>query len=288
MSYKLPAAVAMVSAGLAGLSQASDDVYKMDNIVVTASRTAQTIDQALAPVTVITREDIERSQAKDVTELLNKVPGMQIATSGGMGSKAGIYLRGTRTAQTLVLIDGVMTRSGDFGEAPLQYLDPDQIERIEVVRGPKSSLYGPNAVGGVIHIITRQGKGDPRLRLKVGGGSHGTGEYALNYGGEVDGTKFNLGARLYETRGFDRTLTSEGVDGDDDAYRNKSISGNVSRRFANDMEAGFRFSHATGKSEYDNNDGNKHQKGPYSLFDVTNISGFVTMPVTQLWNTKLD
>ena len=128
-------AVAMAAAGIAMSAQA-DEAYELDRIVVSASRTAQTVDQALAPVTVITREEIERSQASSVTELLNRTPGMQIAGSGGPGSKAGVYLRGTKTAQTLVLIDGIPVRSGDFGEAPLQYLDPDQIEKLKLCVDP--------------------------------------------------------------------------------------------------------------------------------------------------------
>ena len=278
-------AVALAAAGMAASVQAND-VYELDRIVVSASRTAQTVDQALAPVSVITREEIERSQASSVTELLNRTPGMQIAGNGGPGSKAGVYLRGTKTAQTLVLIDGIPVRSGDFGEAPLQFLDPDQVERIEIVRGPKSGLYGPDAVGGVIQIFTRQGKGDPQARIKLGIGSRGTGEYGINYGGEVDGTRFNIGAKLFETSGYDRTFNTSGTDGDDDAYRNKSVSGNVSRKFSDDFEAGLRFSHATGKSEYDNN--SDFDGYPYSLFDITNVSGFLSKDVNDLWSTNLD
>ena len=86
MSYKLQAAIGVAIAGFVNASIAADDVYRLDDVVVTASRTAQTVDQALAPVTVITREEIERSQASGVAELLNKVPGLQIANSGGRGS----------------------------------------------------------------------------------------------------------------------------------------------------------------------------------------------------------
>ena len=174
-------------------------------MVVTAARTAQTVDQALAPVTVITRNDIELSQATSVTELLSRTPGMQITTQGGAGSIASVYLRGTKTAQTLILVDGVKINSTISNTAPLQYLDPDMIERIEIVRGPKSSLYGTDAMGGVIQIFTRQGQGRPQLQLKAGAGNRGTGEYGLNYSGEIEGTRVNFGAKLYETRGYDHT-----------------------------------------------------------------------------------
>ena len=99
MSHTLRIAVALATAGLAGTLQANEEVTKLDKVVVTASRTAQSVDEALAPVTVITRKEIERSQATSVPELLNKTPGMQVATNGGAGSLPSIYLRGTKTAQ---------------------------------------------------------------------------------------------------------------------------------------------------------------------------------------------
>ncbi|WOG26697.1 TonB-dependent receptor domain-containing protein [Endozoicomonas sp. 8E] len=285
MSRTLRIAVALATAGLAGTLQASEEIIELEEVVVTASRTAQSVDEALAPVTVITREEIERSQATSVPELLSKTPGMQIEQSGGPGSKVGIFLRGTRTAQTLILIDGVKASSMDFGEAPIQHLDPDQIQRIEIVRGPKSSLYGANAVGGVIQIFTRKGTGNPKLTVKVGGGSRGTGDYGLNYGGEVDGTRFNLGARLFETQGYNRTFATSGLDADDDAYRDKSLSGSISKRYSSGLEAGLSFTHVEGKSEYDSS---FNTENTYTLFNSTEFNGFVFVPVTEQWGTRLD
>lgn len=285
MSYQIRRAVVMAVAGMTINAQAQD-VHELDRIVVTASRTAQTVDQALAPVTVITQEDIERSQATSVEELLNRTPGMQINKDGGPGSSTGVFLRGTRTAQTLVLVDGHKINSTNGNSAPLNYLNPDQIERIEIVRGPRSSLYGADAMGGVIQIFTREGKGKPQLRLKAGVGSRGTGEYGLNYSGELDGTRFNFGATLYETRGYDHTESKAGTDSDDDAYRNKSVTGSVSRVFENELEAGLIFSHSQGKAEYDHNFGTP-QTHPYYDFKVTNVSTFVSAPITELWSTRL-
>ena len=288
MSYKLQAAIAVAVAGLSNASVAADDVYRLDDVVVTASRTAQTVDQALAPVTVITRDEIERSQASSVVELLNRTPGMQISTAGGPGSQASIFLRGTRTAQTLVLIDGHKLNSTNGNEAPLQYLDPDQIERIEIVRGSRSSLYGADAIGGVIQIFTRQGSADPKLRLKAGVGSRNTGEYGLNFSGESEGVRFNAGANFYETTGFDYTDSKDGLDGDKDGYRNKSIFSSLSKTFENNIDAGVRFSHSEGKNEYDHNGWGDEETKPYSDFSLTNVSSYISVPVNDDWSTKLD
>ena len=284
-------AMAFAMAGTAGMAQAND-VYELGEVVVTAARTAQTVDETLAPVTVITREEIERSQATSVNELLNKAPGVQIASNGGPGSNTGVYIRGTKTAQTLIIVDGHKLNNGSNGAASLQYLDPDQIERIEIVRGPRSSLYGADAIGGVIQIITKKGSGKPQLTVKAGVGTQTTGDYSLNYSGEVEGTRFNLGAKLYETQGYDRTNNKLGSDADDDAYRNKSVSGSVSKTI-NDIELGANFSHSQGKSEFDNGynmDGSgKVATGrPYSLFKVSTLSTYARADINDIWSTKLD
>ena len=165
-------AVALAAAGMAASVQA-DDAYELDKVVVTASRTAQTVDQALAPVTVITREDIERSQANNIIELIERTPSINIASNGGPGAISSVFIRGAGSQQTLVLIDGQRLNSAATGNAELQYMNPNQIERIEIVRGPMSSLYGADAIGGIIHIFTRNGRGEPHVSVRAGVGSRG-------------------------------------------------------------------------------------------------------------------
>ncbi len=289
--HPLAIATTMTLAGLAGIAQA-EEIYDLGEVVVTASRTAQTVEGALAPVTVVTRRDIENSQASNVIELLNRTPGLQATNNGGAGSHSSIYLRGTTSAQTLVLLDGQKINSANTGTSPLHYLDPEQIERIEIVRGPRSSLYGADAIGGVVQIFTRQGKGDPKLSVKVGGGSRNTGEYSLNFSGKTEGIKYNLGTSFYETGGYDNTLMVEDGDMDDDAYRNKSVFANLSRKFSNDVEAGVSFSHSEGKVEYDNNDVNDYipdpyTTQPYNVFRLTNISSYIAKTLSDNWDTRI-
>ena len=131
---------------------AQDD---MDETVVTATRTPVALDAVGAPVIVISRDDIERSLASDVSELLQVHAGMEIARNGGPGQTTSLFTRGTDSNHTVVLIDGVRINPGTIGGAALQNIAPESIERIEVVKGPRSSLYGTDAIGGVVQLFTR-------------------------------------------------------------------------------------------------------------------------------------
>ena len=153
------------------ISQAAEN--SQQPIIVTASRTAQTVDQALASVEVIGREEIEQSQARDVPELLRMQAGVDIARSGGYGSLTNISLRGTNFNHTLVLIDGMRVTSATTGTFPLETMNLDNIDRIEIVRGPRSTQYGSEAIGGIIHIFTRK---EDNTSLRVAAGSYATRE----------------------------------------------------------------------------------------------------------------
>jgi vitamin B12 transporter len=144
----------------------------LDRVVVTGTRTALTVDQSLAAVEVIDRDDIERSQAHSLQELLRGRAGIDLSNQGGPGKVSTLFLRGTESDHTLFLVDGVRVGSATSGLTALQDLPLELIERIEIVRGPRSSLYGSEAIGGVIQVFTR-GAGDGlRTRAHAGLGSH--------------------------------------------------------------------------------------------------------------------
>jgi len=129
-----------------------------ETIIVTATRTEIPLSDAIVPVTVITREDIELSLATDLAELLRFEAGIDIGRNGGPGQSTSIFLRGSESNHTLVLIDGVRINPGTLGGAAIQHIAPEIIERIEIVKGARSALFGTDAIGGVINIITRRAK----------------------------------------------------------------------------------------------------------------------------------
>ena len=214
-------------AGGGALAQESTESERL-TILITASRFAETVDETLAPVTLITREDIEQKQAATVAEVLRTVPGITLGNTGGVGQQTSLFLRGTESNHVLVLIDGVKVGNASSGSTPFEHLPLDQIEKIEVVRGPRSSLYGSEAIGGVIQIFTRKGRGS-RAQFSVGVGSHNTRK--TNFGvshGERDAW-FNLGISTESSDGYDacRYDANAGCyadEPDDDGYKNLSTS----------------------------------------------------------------
>ncbi|NOY67146.1 MAG: TonB-dependent receptor plug domain-containing protein, partial [Gammaproteobacteria bacterium] len=142
----------------------------LEPVIVTATRTARTADETLASVSVITRKDIEKLQAQSLQDLLRNEVGFSVVNNGGAGKNTSTFIRGAESDHVLVLIDGIKVGSATTGTTAFQHLDIDQIERIEIVRGPRSSLYGSEAIGGVIQIFTRKGgkKTTPTFSTSVG------------------------------------------------------------------------------------------------------------------------
>ena len=270
------------------LAAERDDALKLPDILISANRQVESRTATSAANTVFTRADIDRLQPGSVTDLLTRVPGVQVAPTGGRGSLPGIFIRGTKAAQSLVLVDGVRIANATSGDSGLQFLDVDQIERVEVLRGSRSAVYGSDAIGGVIQIFTRRSRGpglQPRLRLAAG--SNQTFQRSLGLAGGDDTTRFNLGASLDETAGIDSTGPSFASDGDHDAYRNKSLNLSLSHTFGERFEAGLNLLDSRGRREYDEPRGSSPQV-PYSNFAVSSIGSYIDAQVTEQWNTRLE
>ena len=208
---------------LSGMLHAAD-ITSGDTIIVTATRTEIPLRDATVPVTVITREDIELSLATDLSELLRFEAGIDIGRNAGPGQSTSLFLRGTESNHTLVLIDGVRMNPGTIGGAAVQNIAPELIERVEIVKGARSALFGTDAIGGVINIITRRsdaryfeggiGRGsfDSRSGQLSGGNRSDSGEFGVNLdwqdtdgypprtGSDVDRGYGNLSANVYATR----------------------------------------------------------------------------------------
>ncbi len=213
--------VILAATSVANRARADDSTS--EPIIVTASRVAQTEDQALASVTVITRKDIERSQSTDMVELLRSVAGIDIARSGGPGSQTSVFLRGTNSNHVLVLIDGVRAADTTSGGFSWESLDPSQIDHIEIVRGPRATLYGADAIGGVIQIFTRKPRG-PVARFELGSfGTHGA-EIGDGTSGK---TRFFADASYRGASGFPATNPSAGpylYSPENDGYQQHNVT----------------------------------------------------------------
>ncbi|WP_034109493.1 TonB-dependent receptor domain-containing protein [Pseudomonas lurida] len=273
-----------------------DDALKLPNVVISANRQVQARNDSSAANTVFTRDDIDRLQPTRLTDLLNRVPGVQIAPTGGRGSLPGVYIRGTKSAQSLVLVDGQRIANTTSGDSGLQYLNVDQIERVEVLRGSRSVIYGSDAIGGVIQVFTRRNAEQGlQPRLKLGFGSHHTWERSLGLSGGDEQTRFNLGASLDETAGINATRASFPSDGDHDAYRNQSLSLNLSHAFNDALEVGFNLLDNRGKSEYDNSfgrydiaTGQTVGQKPYTDYTVSSASGYADATLNEHWQSRLE
>jgi vitamin B12 transporter len=171
-------------------------------VVVTATRTNQSIEDALSSVTIITRADIQARQATSVQELLTGEAGVQISNNGGLGKATAVFVRGTDADQVLVLVDGVKLTSVTLGTTAFEYLPVEEIERVEIVRGPRSSLYGSEAVGGVIQIFTRRGRGEPQLTASAGGGSHNTENTSAGFSGSTSGLSYSVSSSYLGSDGY--------------------------------------------------------------------------------------
>ncbi|SIS96743.1 TonB-dependent receptor domain-containing protein [Neptunomonas antarctica] len=220
----------------------------LNEILVTASRTAQSVDETLASVTLITRKDIERSQAITVAEILQKTPGVMITNSGGIGKASSIYLRGTSTKDLLILIDGIRVGSATLGQVSVEDLNLSQVERIEIVRGPRSSLYGSDAAGGVIQIFTRRGTGKLTPSFTVSAGSDGTSSVEVGVNGGDESRWYNVSASGLTTDGFDAKTSG---DSDDDGYHNQGLQLKLGQRFDGGHEVEGFFSVTDSENEYD-------------------------------------
>jgi len=222
--------------------------YTLSPIVVTATRNAQTVDDSLASVTVITREEIERTQAKDLLELLTGKAGIDIINNGGRGKTSSLYLRGTSSEHVLVLIDGAKMGSATLGSVSFQHLPLSQIERIEIVRGPRSSLYGSEAIGGVIQIFTRKGKKGFHANESITLGRYRSTQ--ITTGASMNNADSTLSVQLGydETGGFS---SQKGNDPDDDGYQNTSFSARFGHKFNNRISLDTSFFRAETKTEYD-------------------------------------
>lgn len=289
---------ALTGSGLLSLSVSPAIVLAADDadlsaqspieIVITAGRKQQAVSDALASTSVITREALETSQAETLGEVLSQLPGISIGNTGGVGKQTSVYLRGTNSDHVLVLIDGVKMGSATLGSTPFEYLPLSQIERIEVVRGPRSSLYGSEAIGGVIQIFTRQGsKNGFTPRASVSYGSDNTRKADVNLSGGNSNTWYNFNVATERTDGFNALdfyqdfpppsyAPVKVIEGDNDGFESNSASLRVGHNFENGVTTEVSAMTSSGDNEFDGGFQNE------SEFRQQVVSARITAPVGEI------
>ncbi len=223
--------------------------------VVTATRNPLPLTAAMHHTTVISREEIERSQASDLVTLLQREAGLQRTQNGGIGTVSSVFLRGAPSLQTLVLVDGVPLNKQDAsGAVSLEHLMLDNIERVEIVRGNVSAIYGSGAIGGVIQIFTRTGAREPSAQLSVEVGPRATRKLSAQVSAQVGDTAINAGASRFRTDGFSSVNPAQfaGTNPDADDYANTSLNLSLTHQLAPRHQVGVRLSRSVGDTDYDN------------------------------------
>jgi vitamin B12 transporter len=227
LAIKRYLSVTLVALASVPTALCATDISPGDTLVVTATRTEIPLTDATVPVTVISRDDIELSLAKDLAELLRFEAGIDIGRNGGPGQATSLFIRGTESNHTLVLVDGVRINPGTIGGAAIQNISPQIIERVEIVKGARSALFGTDAIGGVINIITRRAE-DGFVEGGLGTGSYASQSGHIAVGDRSDSGEFGVNLNWQSTDGYAPRVDSEIERG----YDNRSANLYAAREFS--------------------------------------------------------
>lgn len=255
----------------------------LDEINVTAARIPVSTKTVAGDITVITHEEIDRMKGSSLPDLLRLQPGLQITTNGGMGTASSLFVRGTNPEQVIVLVDGLRINSATLGTTAFENLPLALIDRIEILRGPASSLYGADAIGGVIQIFTRRAKTDKTLFYgNIGAGSYDTYTGSAGFDSRYQALQFGAQMSSYDTRGISaKKHPPIAIDRDRDGYRNLSGTAYADLEFTEGHSLGLRFMESDGLNHFDNG---------YSNYATTNqqaYSGTLKNQLTEHWHSTL-
>ncbi|MGM0545040.1 MAG: TonB-dependent receptor domain-containing protein [Pseudomonadota bacterium] len=282
MSYRFHTCAAMATFSLAALPHAvqaqyaepTNDIAALDPMVVTAALAPQTANESLSSVTVLDEATLRRQDPTSLTDLFRGQPGVEVTSNGSYGKSSSVYLRGAPSDASVLMIDGIRLRSATAGSAAFQYLDPRMFDRAEIVRGPRGSLYGADAVGGVIQLFTPEGEEEgPQPRFSVGGGSFDTQRLSAGISGREGGTRYSFAGSHFNTDG---QPIRRG--GEDKGYDNTSALARMSHTFEDGSEVGVLALRARGNNEYDGGENDFVQQ-------VAGVYG--ELPVMDNWRSRL-
>jgi len=253
--FYLPASAAPAPARPAQSSETEQEraVRLRETVIVTADRIEVASDQLGSSVTVITAEELRATGVQWLSDALAAVPGVTAARTGGPGAAASVFLRGTNSNHTLVLVDGMKANTPSTGAYDFAKIPASAIERVEIVRGPQSVLYGSDAIGGVINIITRRGGDAPRLSATLDGGSYGTARAAANVQGGGHTIDYAASFERFNNDGFSAADTANG-NPEADGFGNTSLNGKVAIRRDDGFGAEAQFAYFDGETRIDGYD----------------------------------
>jgi vitamin B12 transporter len=246
---------------------------QLEPIVVTGTYGPQTVGESLASMTVIDEEEIRAKAPADFTELLRGQPGINVTGNGSFGKSTNVNIRGVQNAGTVFLLDGVKVHSATGGGAPWQFIPTDLIQRVEVVRGPRSSLYGADAMGGVVQAFTLDPQHGQRGWIETGAGNFGTQKTSAGISGTAGNTRFSLSGLHKETDG---TAIVEA--GDNQGFRNTAGLGRIVHDFDNGGEASAMLLQSQGNTEYE---------GGNTDYTIRTIGIGLMTPVNDYWRTGI-
>ena len=272
------------------------ETEELEEIKVTTARDILTAENIPGSLTVFMEKEIKKKQHQTLEDLLRGELGMDVVQSGSNGAQTSIFMRAAGSTSTLMIIDGVEANLGTTGAFDFGDLTLDNVERVEILRGPQSIQWGANAVGGVINITTKKGKGKPTHSLSFEGGSYKTFRESLRSSGSIDKFDYSVSASLLTSQGFS-TLNKRSGGGEDDGTVNKTLSTRLGYDFSPETRLEFigRYTKSQDETDSINGEGppeenwgnNKDLEGTFNNIDDLIVSAPFQKNFGGWWNLKL-
>jgi len=268
-------------------ASAVEQLAALDPVLVTATRQPQRASELLSDVSVIDSEEIRNAgPSTTINELLARQPGIEINQKGGAGTDSSIFIRGSNTTHTLVLVDGIRLGSTTLGYPAWGFIPLEQVDRIEIIRGSCSSLYGSDAIGGVIQIFTKRGEGPLQAFAEAGYGSWHTTALATGFSGAQDGWRysFQLADKRSDSYSAITSPKNSSYNPDKDGFQTTSTSGSLSYSPLKGHEFGVNYLYSDGWNRYDSSPKSNDYKQKETLYGVNVYS---RNQLTQAWTSTL-
>ena len=257
-----------------------------DDLVVTATRTATSVDSLVSDVSLVSRQEIQISAASSVIDLLKMQQGVEIETNGGLGQVSALHLRGNSSQSAIILVDGIRVGSATTGLTALERIPLEQVEKIEIVRGAVSSIYGADGIGGVVQIFTKQSNNKPTLSFYTGYGSYNTRESSVRFADKTGSSKYSFNLSSTDSDGISALRYKDKYQyntGDKDPYRNLTFSGMLSHEIIPGHEIGVNYFNSNNNLGFDDDSVSpakaRSALGSFNIYSLNRI--------TPYWTSKL-